>query len=169
MNQEDMKRVEEAEKRIGYAFRNKYLLLQALTRKAYSNEHPDRPHNEVMEHFGDSTVGWVVKLGLRKKYTYIDDDRGYLISRLNEGELTDKAQKYVSNENLARHTVRMNLMELAYFGKGEIKQDCAEQEKAQADLFEAIAYAVELDCDRHAETVMRVVLAMMGFSHWDQM
>ena len=168
MNQEDMKRVEEVEKRIGYVFRNKYLLLQALTRKAYSNEHTARPHNEVMEHFGDSTVGWVVKLGLRLKYTYIDD-RGYLISRLNEGELTDKAQKYVSNENLARHTVHMKLMELAYFGKGELKQDCAEQEKAQADLFEAIAYAVELDCDRHAETVMKVVLGMMGFSHWDQM
>jgi dsRNA-specific ribonuclease len=121
-----------------------------------------------MEHFGDSTVGWVIKLGLRLKYTYIDD-RGYLISRLNEGALTDKAKKYVSNQNLACHTVRMKLMELAYFGNGEIKQDCGEQEKAQANLFEAIAYAVELDCNRHTETVMRVVLSMMGFSHWNQM
>ena len=168
MNQEDMKRVEEVETRIGYAFRNKSLALQAITRKAYSNEHTARPHNEVMEHFGDSTVGWVVKLGLRLKYTFIDDC-GYLISGLNEGELTDKAKKYVSNENLARHTIRMKLMELAYFGKGEIKQDCTEQEKAQADLFEAIAYAVELDCNEDTETVMRVVLGMMGFPHWSEM
>ena len=168
MDQKDIKRVEEVEARIGHEFRNKRLLLQALTRKAYSNEHPECPHNEVMEHFGDSTVGRVVKRGLRLKYTRIDE-REYLISLLNEGELTAKAIEYVSNRTLARHTVRMKLMEFAYWGNGEIKQDCAEQEKAQADLFEAIAYAVELDCNEDTETVMRVVLGMMGFPHWSEM
>ena len=168
MNQEDMKRIEAVEARIGYVFGNKHLLLQALTRKAYNNENPDSPHNEIMEHFGDSTVGRVVKRGLRLKYTRIDE-HGYLISLLNEGELTAKAIEYVSNRTLARHTVRMKLMEFAYWGNGEIKQDCAEQEKAQADLFEAIAYAVELDCDEDTETVMRVVLGMMVFSHWSEM
>ena len=60
MNQEDIKRVEEVEARIGYEFRNKHLLLQALTRKAYSNEHPECPHNDEFEHLGDRLLNLLV-------------------------------------------------------------------------------------------------------------
>ena len=155
--------MEWVEKQIGYVFKSEVLLRQSLTRKAYANEHPEYPHNEVMEHCGDTTVKRVIKAALRLKYTYINEE-GQFISILNEQAFTEKTAYYESNATLAAHVDRMGLTRAVFLGCGEKLQNCMAEEKPKADLFEAIAFAVELDCGEDFETVKRVVLHMMGIT-----
>ena len=161
--QEDMKRVEEVEARIGYRFRCKELLIQALTRKAYHNEHPDCPHNEVMEHIGDTILEFAVKLAFLREYADFDE-KERLVSDMDEGQFSAMADEYVNNVNLAACIDKLGLVPYIRFGKGEEKQNCADQIKTKSNLFEAIVFAVWVDCGKNMDTVMQVVLQMLGLS-----
>ena len=50
------------EQGLGYTFRNKALLENALTHSSYANENRERhlPDNERLEFLGDSILGFVV-------------------------------------------------------------------------------------------------------------
>ncbi len=70
---EFMKRVdrkmEELEKIIGYSFKDKKLLRQALTHSSYANEHGGREMcNERLEFLGDALLGFVCAEKLYKIY-----------------------------------------------------------------------------------------------------
>lgn len=50
----------ELEKRIGYTFKNKKLLIEALTHSSYANERQDGTRcNERLEFLGDSVLGFI--------------------------------------------------------------------------------------------------------------
>jgi len=67
------------EKSIGYSFKNKELLLTALTHSSYANENriPRTGHNERLEFLGDSVLGMIVAHHLYCEYP-----------ELPEGEMT---------------------------------------------------------------------------------
>ena len=161
MNQEDVKRVEEVEARIGYVFRNKYLPLQALTRKAFANENEGAEHNELPEHFGDTVLELAIKRELLRKYAPFDE-KGRLVSNMNEGQFSSMEDAYVNNAHLAACIDKLGLVPYIRFGKGEEKQNCAEQNKAKSNLFEAIVFVVWVDCEENMDTVTQVVLQMLG-------
>ena len=51
--------INEAEKIIGYKFRDKKLLLKALTHSSYSNEHRVES-NERLEFLGDAVIEFII-------------------------------------------------------------------------------------------------------------
>ncbi|MCK5358943.1 MAG: ribonuclease III, partial [Elusimicrobiales bacterium] len=53
---------------IGYKFKNKKLLKEALTHKSYSVEHGLKAYNERLEFLGDSILGLIVSYYLFDKY-----------------------------------------------------------------------------------------------------
>jgi len=69
----------EFEKTIGYIFKDKDLLQQALVHRSYINEHKSFPldHNERLEFLGDAVLELVVTGHLYEHY------------KLPEGELTN--------------------------------------------------------------------------------
>ena len=166
MNKEIIKKIEEI---IGYTFTVKERLVQAFTRKAFANETPNEADNELMEHVGDTILELAVKRALLRKYAHYDDDeKGRLISDMDEGDFSPMADQYVSNDNLAACIDRLGLVAYVRFGKGEEKQNCADQIKTKSNLFEAIVFAVWADCGENMVTVTQIVLRMLGLSDWNE-
>jgi ribonuclease-3 len=63
------RKMEELEKIIGYSFKDKKLLRQALTHSSYANEHGGREMcNERLEFLGDALLGFVCAEKLYKIY-----------------------------------------------------------------------------------------------------
>ena len=75
--------LEALEKEIGYTFKNKNLLKEALTHRSYVNENKNLklPHNERLEFLGDAVFERVVTKYLFEKFKNFD-----------EGELTSFLQ-----------------------------------------------------------------------------
>ena len=80
------------EQGLGYTFRNKALLENALTHSSYANENRERhlPDNERLEFLGDSILGFVVAEYLYRNFP----DKP-------EGELTRIRADHVSESKLA--------------------------------------------------------------------
>jgi ribonuclease-3 len=159
MTPEDIKKIEEI---IGYTFENKELPVQAFTRKAFANENEGAEHNELLEHFGDTVLELAIKRALLREYAHFE--KGRLVSNMNEGQFSSMEDAYVNNAHLAACIDKLGLVPYIRFGKGEEKQNCAEQNKAKSNLFEAIVFVVWVDCEENMDTVTRVVLRMLGLS-----
>ena len=72
------KRIEEFEKIIGYSFRNKSLISEALTHSSYANEHRLNymSNNERLEFLGDAVLEISISEYLYNRYP--DEPEGYL-------------------------------------------------------------------------------------------
>lgn len=105
-----LKKLKLLEKRIGYRFRNKALLNQALTHKSYSNEKykTGAGHNERLEFLGDSVLGIVVSKILYDDYPEKD-----------EGVLTRYKSQLVSGATLGNIAKALHIGEYLLLGKGE--------------------------------------------------
>lgn len=98
------------QKIIGYRFRNKDLLEQALTHKSYVNENPLKglKDNERLEFLGDSVLGIAISQTLFKDCPDLD-----------EGGLTKFKSQLVSGETLSRIAKELSIGEFLLLGKGE--------------------------------------------------
>jgi ribonuclease III len=105
-----LKKLKIFEKSIGYGFRNKFLLNQALTHKSYANEkNMERSSdNERLEFLGDSVLGVIISHTLYNEYPGED-----------EGILTRYKSQLVSGETLARIAKEIGMGEYILLGKGE--------------------------------------------------
>ena len=124
--------VSEAEDKLGYVFRDKMLLRKAFTHASYINENPGSESNEILEFFGDSILGFVVKEHLFKRFP-----------EKHEGELTEICQHILSTEPLSAAVLRMRLNDCLLLGMGELKNK--ENKSICEDLFEASVAAIYLD------------------------
>lgn len=122
--------IEAAQSRIGYVFKDKALIIEALTHSSYANEN-NTLHNERLEFLGDAVVGMIVAEEL-----YIDNGG-------NEGTLTQIRQNIVSTTALAAAAERAGLDKLMLTGKGFCNNVSSPRQKA--GVFEAVAAAVYLD------------------------
>ena len=100
------------EQRLGYRFRDRSLLLEALTHSSYANELKARRQtavcNERLEFLGDSVLSIVVSEFLFKKY-----------GKLPEGELTQRRAALVRSHALASYARSIHLGEHLLLGRGE--------------------------------------------------
>ena len=101
--------ISEAEKIIGYKFKDKKLLLKALTHSSYSNEHRVES-NERLEFLGDSVLSIVVADHLFKNFKTIP-----------EGELTKLRASLVCEKSLCAFSRSIDLGKFLLLGKGEEK------------------------------------------------
>ena len=129
--------MQELEKRLSYSFKNKDLLLTALTHSSYANEkHSDkRPSYERLEFLGDSILGFVTA-----EFLYNHEPR------LPEGRMTRLRAELVCENNLHKLALELELGKYMFLGKGEERTGGRERPSIMADMVEAIIAAMYLDC-----------------------
>lgn len=124
------------EDRIGYQFKNKDLLHQALVHRSYLNEHKQfhLDHNERLEFLGDAVLELVVTDYLYKEY-----------EDLPEGELTNLRAAIVRGEMLAQVSQELGLEKFILLSRGEQRGNDKARQYILANAFEALIGALYLD------------------------
>jgi ribonuclease-3 len=124
------------EKRIRCTFKNKDILLQALTHSSYAYEihQENRTDNEVLEFLGDSVLGLIVADFLCQSY-----------SDLSEGELSKLKSAAGSTSSLSYFAQKIKLDKHILLGKGEEKSGGRKKKTILAGAFEALIAAIYLD------------------------
>ncbi len=125
------------EKKIGYQFRNRELLVRALTHTSYAFEKKEEVENyEVLEFLGDSVIGLIVSEKLIEKFP-----------KKTEGELSQIRAFLVSEPSLAKLARKVGLGSYILLGRGEIKSGGKDKESILCDVFESLFGAIYLDSD----------------------
>lgn len=130
------KELDNLENEIGYQFKDKSLLKQALTHSSFSNEQKirKRKNYERIEFLGDAVLELV-----SSDYFY----RTY--PEETEGNLTKMRAAAVCEQALAITARQLKLGSYMIFGKGEEANGGRERESIIADAVEAVIGAIYLD------------------------
>jgi ribonuclease-3 len=128
--------VEELEKSIGYVFRDKGLLGEALTHKSFHHENREKAlfYNERLEFLGDSVIGLIIV-----EYLFL------LKEKHSESVLAKMKSYLVSEPVLADIAGSLRLSRYLFLGKGEEATGGREKKSILADALEAVIGAVYLD------------------------
>lgn len=130
-----MNNSEKLEEIIGYTFKNKRLLEQALSHSSYANEKKHSSEsNERLEFLGDSVLSIIVSEYL---YTHLRS--------VAEGDLTKLRASLVCEKSLHVFAAEIHLGEFLLLGKGEENTGGRERPSILADAFEAVIAAIYLD------------------------
>ena len=130
-----MRDISELENAIGIKFKNKDLLLEALTHRSYLNENKDWRvnHNERMEFLGDAVLELVVTEFLFKNYPN------------PEGEMTNWRAALVNANMLSQITNEFSLDKYVSLSRGEAKDTGRARQYILANAIEALIGAIYLD------------------------
>jgi len=127
--------METLESKLGYRFKDRSLLENALTHSSYANEnHSPMGSNERLEFLGDSILGMVTADHLYKEHP--DDP---------EGDLTRIRAALVCEESLVEVADLLDLGAYLRLGRGEETGGGRERSSIRADAVEAVLAAVYLD------------------------
>lgn len=120
----------------GYRFKDRSLLMTALTHSSYASEHKlgYERNNERLEFIGDAYVDAVVGAKLFE-----------MMGKAREGALSRCRADIVCEDSLADTALKMGLGELLYLGKGEEASGGRTKPSIMADAFEALMGAIILD------------------------
>lgn len=141
------------EENLGYSFKNKKLLNNALTHSSYANEVRNSvTSNERLEFLGDSVLSIIVS-------DYIYEN----FKKMPEGELTRLRSSLVCEKALCGFSRKLNLGEFLLLGKGEHKNGGADRDSILADAFEAVLASIYLDggINPARKLVMRFILPQL--------
>ena len=146
------------EGQIGYVFKNKELLIQAFTRRSFSEENGGE-NNEVLEFIGDKALDIIVVKILSEKYGHFSrqernwnkwgqpENAGTYSSELSEGHLTELKKRMVQKTTLADAIGFLGISDFLIVGKSDEVNDVRESTSVKEDLFEAIIGAIALDSE----------------------
>ncbi|MBS0607240.1 MAG: ribonuclease III [Verrucomicrobia bacterium] len=134
--EELLKKTQEIESKIGYAFIDKKLFLLAFVHRSYFNEHRDLvdQHNERLEFLGDSVLGLIISDYL---YTHLPKEP--------EGQLSHLRSQIVEAGRCVQFVHRLGIAQYVLLGRGEKMNDGRGRDTILADLFEAMIGAIFLD------------------------
>ena len=121
------------EQSIGYTFKNKDLLKNALTHTSYAYEHRIKS-NEKLEFLGDSILEFI-----SSKYLYNN------YPKLKEGEMTKVRASVVCEESLYKIASKHNFSDFLYVGKSEKIHQGNRKVAIMADSVEALIAAIYFD------------------------
>ena len=125
--------LERLEKSIGYEFKDKNLLIQALTHKSYAYEKKVES-NEKLEYLGDSILEFISSEYIYKNYP-----------NLTEGEMTKVRATVVCEDSLSKIAKMHNFSDFLYLGKSERQVNGGNRESVLEDSVEAVIAAIYLD------------------------
>lgn len=128
-----MDKLEILEKNIGYTFKNKALLKNALTHTSYAYENHIQS-NEKLEFLGDSILEF-----LSSKYIYNN------YPKLKEGEMTKVRATVVCEDSLYKIADKHNFSDFLYVGKSERMHQGNRKIAIMADSVEAVIAAIYFD------------------------
>ena len=143
----------ELERGLGYGFRDKKLLENALTHSSFANEHrAGLSSNERLEFLGDSILGFVVANFLYREHP----DKP-------EGDLTRIRADLVCERNLAKAAGTIHLGEFLLLGHGEEHGGGRYRDSIVSDAMESVIAAAYLDggFDAAKGIVERLILSDM--------
>ena len=128
-------KISELESKISTKFKNKDLLLQALTHRSYLNEKPNwhLDHNERLEFLGDAVLELVVTEFLYNNYPN------------PEGEMTNWRAALVNANMLAKISSEFDLNDFILLSRGEAKDVGRARQYILANAVEAVIGAIYLD------------------------
>lgn len=125
---------EQLNKILGYEFKNKELLLEALTHSSYSYENKLARNYERLEFLGDAVLQLIVSEYLIFKYKEFD-----------EGMLSRYRAYFVSEEFISELAKEIDLGSFIRLGKGEVNSGGKDRPSILCDIFESIVAAMYLD------------------------
>ena len=131
----DTQKLSALEDAIGVVFRDKNILLQALTHRSYLNENTNwhLDHNERLEFLGDAVLELVVTEYLYTTYPN------------PEGELTNWRAALVNAIMLAEVSASFQLNDFILLSRGEAKDTGRARQYILANAIEAVIGAIYLD------------------------
>lgn len=121
------------ENSIGYTFKNKQLLENALTHTSYAYE-KHIASNEKLEFLGDSILEFI-----SSKYLYNN------FPKLSEGEMTKVRATIVCEESLYKIAKKHNFSDFLFLGKSELACHKEARPAIMADSVEAVIAAIYFD------------------------
>lgn len=123
------------EERIEYKFKDRSLLIEALTHSSYANEQKRGLNcNERMEFLGDAVLSIVSAEFLYSSFP-----------KMPEGELSKLRASLVCTNSLSGFANEIQLGEFLFLGNGESKSGGSERPSNLEDAFEALIAAIYLD------------------------
>lgn len=127
---------DEIERRLGMVFRNKDLLMQALTHRSYLNENRKWPvpHNERLEFLGDAVLELVVREYLLK-----------IFPKESEGRLTELRSVLVCTAMLSQVAEDLHLHRFLFLSRGQQKDNGRAQQRIYGNAVEALFGAIYMD------------------------
>ena len=126
-------RLEKLEESIGYRFKNKLILKNALTHTSYANEN-NVQSNEKLEFLGDSILEFISSKYIYSKYP-----------NLKEGEMTKVRADVVCEKSLYKVALKHNFSDFLYIGKSQIINDGNKRPSILADSVESVIAAIYFD------------------------
>ncbi len=128
--------ISEFEKKIGYDFKDKELITQALTHSSFCAGRKDKAlyNNERLEFLGDAFFDAIISEELYER-----------IPGVEEGTLTKVRAKIVCEQSLYECGHALNIGEYMRMGKGEDKSGGRQRMSITADAVEAVIGALVLD------------------------
>lgn len=121
---------------IGYSFKDKSLIREAITHKSFAHENPQYApfFNERLEFLGDAVLGLIVSDCLFSSYP-----------EYSEAQLS-KVKAYAVQENtLSEIAMKLNIGSYLLLGKGEEATGGRYKPSLLANAFEAVLAAIYLD------------------------
>ena len=125
--------MDELERKLGYSFKDKELLLTALTHSSYANERSCDSY-ERLEFLGDSILGCVTA-----EFLYRHE------GKTPEGRMTRLRAELVCESSLHKVASELELGKYLRLGRGEEHTGGRERVSILADIVEAIIAAMYLD------------------------
>ncbi|MGZ8253163.1 MAG: ribonuclease III, partial [Methylophilaceae bacterium] len=127
---------------IGHDFKNKALLVQALTHRSHSST-----NNERLEFLGDGVLNFIIANQLYLRFP-----------KLAEGDLSRLRAHLVKEPTLSEIAISLNIGDALKLGEGELKSGGWRRPSVLADALEAIIGAVFLDAGFDAAEALVVRL-----------
>jgi ribonuclease III len=126
----------EIESRLGYVFRDKSLLDEALTHSTYANEHKSLEirDNQRLEFLGDTVINATMA-----RMVYL------AFPEATEGRLTKLRAELINEASLVKVALHLMLGEELHLGKGEELDRGSSKPSILADAYEAVIGAIFLD------------------------
>lgn len=122
------------ERMLGHAFRDRRLLVRALTHSSFANENPDAEDNETLEFLGDSILNYLVSTLLFDAFPLE-----------SEGTLSKARSVLVSESHFSSIARRLGLGAALRLAAGEDRAGGRDRDARLADAFEAVFAALTLD------------------------
>jgi len=125
-----MKKYHELEKCLDYQFKNKDLIIEALTHKSYKKVF----NNERLEYLGDAVLNLIVGEFLFNKFP-----------ASNEGELSKIRASLVNEKGFTKLALAINLGDYIYLSEAEDRNQGRKKASILSDAFEAIMGAIYIE------------------------
>ncbi len=125
-----MEKIEELEKCLGYEFKDKSLILEALTHKSCKKA----KNNERLEFLGDAVLDLVVGEYLFKKFPNTD-----------EGKLSKMRASLVNEEGFKKLSLKLNLGKYLFLSTAEDHNKGREKPSLLSNVYESLMGAIYLE------------------------